>query len=71
MVDDELARTGLEALAVPIACIMEDSLDSALNPASTTAGYTDNADILARAGTDIAQLAAAMAILIRRAKAAP
>ncbi len=71
MVDDEVARTGLEALAVVIACIMEDSLDSAVSSAPTVAGYAINADILARAGTDIAQLAAAMAILIRRAKAAP
>ena len=66
MIDENVVRAGLESLSVAIASIMEAAIDVAARQPASRAGNPDNAVIFERAGADVAQLAAAIAVLINR-----
>lgn len=67
MIDWDVAEAGLAALAVAIASILEDAHDLAVTKPTSLADYDRTASDLGVAGADVATLAAAMKIFIRRA----
>ena len=67
MIDRETAEQGLTALAVAIASILEDVHDLAVTRQATLEDYGQAATDLGAAGVDVATLAAAMKIFVRRA----
>ncbi len=72
MVDVETAEIGAAMLATAIGELMEDHAALAVvKPTDGLAGYGALADQLVSATTDMAMLAQALQILIRRAGAAP
>jgi hypothetical protein len=66
MVDRAAASRGADTLAVAIAAIMEDTVGEAIRTPKDLRGYGAKAKALAKAGDDIACLAAAMEVLVRR-----
>ncbi len=68
MIDREMAEEGLAALAVAIASILEDVHDRAVTAPAGLADYGQAASDLGVAGADVATLAAAMKIFVRRAE---
>ena len=67
MVDPDTARTGLQALAVAIAEIMEDAQELAIRPLPSKSSSRSARLIgLRTVGGDVAALAAAMEVLERR-----
>lgn len=66
MIDRETAEQGLAALAVAIASILEDVHDLAVMRQATLDEHGQAAADLVAAGVDVATLAAAMKIFVRR-----
>ncbi len=69
MIDQETARQGVAALAVAIASLLEDAHEAATSVQPSLAAYGRPADELSHTGLEIAALAAAMQVLVRRAEA--
>jgi hypothetical protein len=69
MIDREVAAAGAEALLVAIGEIMEDSSMEAVTSARSLKEYRGRSQRLGTVGDDIATLAAAMEVLIRRSTA--
>lgn len=67
MIDREMADEGLTALAVAIASIPERIHDVAVTKPRSLEDYGQAASVVGAAGADVATLAAAMKILVRRA----
>ena len=70
MIDQETVEAGLAALSVAIAAILEDVHESAVSKPDGLEAYHQAAFDLGVAGADVAMLAAAMKILVRRAERA-
>jgi hypothetical protein len=70
VIDQETAEAGLAALSVAIASILEDAHESAVAKPDGLEPYSQAAFELGVAGADVAMLAAAMKILVRRAESA-
>jgi hypothetical protein len=68
VIDREAAEEGVAALAVAIASILEDVHDRAVARPASLEDYGQAASDLGVAGADVATLAAAMKIFIRRAE---
>jgi hypothetical protein len=66
MIEPELSLEALQAISTAIGEIMEDCVDRAISMAPTVHSYSNTADLLHQAGQDIASLAAAMEVLVRR-----
>lgn len=67
--DPKLAKDGLEQLAVVIADLLEDGLDQAANDAGPPSAYAPVAAAFGEIAQDLGTLAAAMAVIARRAAA--
>ncbi|MFI4935215.1 MAG: hypothetical protein ACHP7N_11385 [Caulobacterales bacterium] len=66
MVDRATAARGADALALAIGEFIEDAEGVAIRSPPQFRGYRDQAQTLANVGADIAALAAAMEVLVRR-----
>lgn len=66
MLGDELVDEAVPLLATAIGMIMEDHVDAAVTTKDPGARSTDRAGRLAEAGNDIATLAEALSVLLRR-----
>jgi len=65
--DEPTAKQGLEALALVAVGLLEDSLDQAVIDRGPALAYAPLAERLQAAASDLAALAAAMAVISRRA----
>ena len=70
MIDREMAEEAIETISVAIAAIVEDAHELAVSRRGSLAEYAMAAAELGAAGLDVATLAAAMKIFVRRADAA-
>jgi hypothetical protein len=68
MIDEETAEQGLSALGVAAAEIMEDAHELAVTRKESFADYGHAAKNLDQTGADIAALAAAIEVIVRRAE---
>jgi hypothetical protein len=71
MIDMQTSEQAIEALVTAIAAIIEDVHEDAVVPATTLAGYAEIAEVLGQAGADVAALASALAVLVKRSEAWP
>ena len=69
VIDRKTAEQGLAALSIAIASILEDVHDRAVTRPGSFQDYGEAAADLGAAGLDVAALAAAMKIIVRRAAA--
>jgi hypothetical protein len=68
MIDRETGSDGVAALSVAIACLLEDANEAATTVQPSRAAYGERADELRQTGLDVAALATAMQVLVRRAE---
>ena len=69
MIDHETAGDGVAALTVAIASLLEDANEAATSVQPSLEAYAERAGELRQTGLDVTALAAAMAVLARRAEA--
>jgi hypothetical protein len=66
MIDEALSLEALQALSTAIGMILEDHCDEATSINPSVAHHGPLAERLRQAGEDVAHLATAMAVLVRR-----